>query len=74
MLGNLHVRFGVGAGVKLHGLHHALMAQYASPIGNNGSWHLWFVQLARLRANWAVQEPALWLASRESGKSEVIEC
>jgi hypothetical protein len=22
MLGNLHVRFGVGAGVKLHGLHH----------------------------------------------------
>ena len=24
MLGNLHVRFGVGAGVKLHGLHHWL--------------------------------------------------
>ncbi len=23
MLGNLHVRFGVGVGVKLHGLHHA---------------------------------------------------
>ena len=23
MLGNLHVRFGVGAGVKLPGLHHA---------------------------------------------------
>jgi ABC-type histidine transport system ATPase subunit len=22
MLGNLHVRFGVGAGVQLHGLHH----------------------------------------------------
>ena len=27
MLGNLHVRFGVGAGVKLHGLHHAPMAR-----------------------------------------------
>jgi hypothetical protein len=24
MLGNLHVRFGVGAGVKLPGLHHAV--------------------------------------------------
>ena len=23
MLGNLHVRFGVGAGVQFHGLHHA---------------------------------------------------
>ena len=26
MLGNLHVRFGVGVGVKLHGLHHARRA------------------------------------------------
>ena len=24
MLGNLHVRFGVGAGAKFHGLHHHL--------------------------------------------------
>ena len=27
MLGNLHVRFGVGAGVQFHGLHHAPMAR-----------------------------------------------
>ena len=27
MLGNLHVRFGVGAGVKLPGLHHFILAQ-----------------------------------------------
>ena len=27
MLGNLHVRFGVGAGVKLPGLHHPFLAE-----------------------------------------------
>ena len=27
MLGNLHVRFRVGAGVQFHGLHHAPMAR-----------------------------------------------
>ena len=27
MLGNLHVRFGVGAGVKLLGLHHDVIVQ-----------------------------------------------
>jgi hypothetical protein len=28
MLGNLHVRFGVGAGVKLPGLHHHVRLKY----------------------------------------------
>ena len=28
MLGNLHVRFGVGVGVKLPGLHHVLRVRY----------------------------------------------
>jgi len=28
MLGNLHVRFGVGAGVKIPGLHHFILARY----------------------------------------------
>ena len=32
MLGNLHVRFGVGAGVKLPGLHHPATTGYAN-------WH-----------------------------------
>ncbi len=27
MLGNLHLRFGVGAGVQFHGLHHPPMAR-----------------------------------------------
>ena len=27
MLGNLHVRFGVGAGVKFHGLHHDVIVK-----------------------------------------------
>ena len=30
MLGNLHVRFGVGAGVKLPGLHHPATTGYAN--------------------------------------------
>ncbi len=40
MLGNLHVRFGVGVGVQFHGLHHpnelAIRAiQYSSKPGEN---------------------------------------
>ena len=32
MLGNLHVRFGVGAGVQFHGLHHAPMSEPSCPM------------------------------------------
>jgi hypothetical protein len=44
MLGNLHVRFGVGAGAKLPGLHHIVEDRHATP-----------AEVARVRidfANW----------------------
>ncbi len=32
MLGNLHVRFGVGAGVQFHGLHHRKKEPCLAPV------------------------------------------
>jgi hypothetical protein len=37
MLGNLHVRFGVGAGVKLPGLHHHVLAQSKGSLSDAAS-------------------------------------
>ncbi len=39
MLGNLHVRFGVGVEVKSLGLHHAIVVQVTAKLSAWGKWY-----------------------------------